>query len=454
MITDLDTLSLPNYSVFPLQAHKNMFVVISENSSSWFITNSTGLDLLKNFDGLRRKEDTTLRNLSAAYHIERDNILNDFSSLVDSIKKVGFFQNERLEDYSSLNVEIKHMYLELTNNCNLQCLHCYLGDRQEGIQELSLEKVKEIITIFEEREGKYITVSGGEIFLYTNWEAVLRFLSKTSIETAVFTNGTLLNEYIIDKLILYNIQNIGLSIHGSRESDCKIRGKEAHDKSIDSLQLLKKKGLIQKVCLSITPVKINKEDLENYCKFALEMGISRINISLFEPRGNGLTNYDLLCLSQEEKNQLIETIYSLAMKYRTSLEIDFTDIRNILTKFTANSLEKEKHPFWQGIHVTANGNVFLSVLCYIPQYLIGNIYREPFSTLLTSKRLKDFMLEVVNRKQTIEECSECTWKYFCGGGNPASTFFQYHTIHRQTPYCRAFKSLFPKLIEQIAVFQA
>jgi radical SAM protein with 4Fe4S-binding SPASM domain len=49
--------------------------------------------------------------------------------------------------------------------------------------------------------------------------------------------------------------------------------------------------------------------------------------------------------------------------------------------------------------------------------------------------------------KNLEECQGCQWVTICQGGCPYSRKLTYGTYNQKTPFCSAFKTLFPRLLE-------
>ena len=117
-------------------------------------------------------------------------------------------QERKRENYSNPPPRtLDVLWLELTNRCNLKCIHCYAdcGRAKNEIKEtLSLNLWKKIIMDASKLSCKRLTFIGGEPLLESG--AILslsRFASElegiASIE--IFTNGTLFRENLLDELV-------------------------------------------------------------------------------------------------------------------------------------------------------------------------------------------------------------------------------------------------------------
>jgi|GEM_PF-2201724 len=70
---------------------------------------------------------------------------------------------------------------------------------------------------------------------------------------------------------------------------------------------------------------------------------------------------------------------------------------------------------------------------------IGSIY--------THRRMEDFKFSHRWSAKNLSECQGCEWATWCQGGCPFTRKLTWNTYDRKSPFCEAFKKLFPDLIK-------
>ena len=105
---------------------------------------------------------------------------------------------------------------ELTSKCNAKCIHCGSNSGCDKLDNLTFEQVKSVVLQLDEIGCIFLTLIGGEYFLYPKWKELLEELSKTKIRIAIVTNALALNEEKLDYLKKMNIRGIGFSMDGSK----------------------------------------------------------------------------------------------------------------------------------------------------------------------------------------------------------------------------------------------
>ena len=131
----------------------------------------------------------------------------------------------------------------ITHKCNLRCLHCYQEDYKN---DLSYQQIKKIFFDYLEylkanNFKGHINITGGEPFLHQNFFQVIDLFEENNITFGILTNGTLLNDDIVERLSRYNnLSFVQISLDGNKKIHDTIRGKGNFKKSLNGIRLLNK----------------------------------------------------------------------------------------------------------------------------------------------------------------------------------------------------------------------
>ena len=89
--------------------------------------------------------------------------------------------------------------LDLTYRCNLNCIHCYLGDNAyvNKHDEMSTKQICTVIDEITEAGCLYFLVTGGEPFLRRDFPEIYGYAKKQGLIITIFTNGTLVTNELI-----------------------------------------------------------------------------------------------------------------------------------------------------------------------------------------------------------------------------------------------------------------
>ncbi len=92
--------------------------------------------------------------------------------------------------------------LELTERCNLHCVHCYLGDqdalRKNRVRELNTAQWLDIINQIADLGCLYLLITGGDPLLRKDFAEIYAHARRRGLLVMVFTNGTLVTDAIVD----------------------------------------------------------------------------------------------------------------------------------------------------------------------------------------------------------------------------------------------------------------
>ncbi len=167
-------------------------------------------------------------------------------------------------------MKVKTVYVEITNQCNLNCRTCYnrSGLNRER-RELSAARLEEILQVFLPYGLERFLLSGGEPTLHTEFDSVLDLVGKyPQISFGVVTNGTNPNRklagYVNDGKM-----SLQISLDGScEEENAKTRGPGNFEKTIAFARQIHntKEPPLLKMVLS----QQNRGDLEAFYRLARE----------------------------------------------------------------------------------------------------------------------------------------------------------------------------------------
>ena len=108
---------------------------------------------------------------------------------------------------------------ELTAACNLKCVHCYIaGPEPERQKDLDPVDVYKILDALQEAGCLYLLLTGGEPLLRNDFADIYTYAKKKGFIITVFTNGTLINDSIIDLFKKMPPFSVEISLYGATEA--------------------------------------------------------------------------------------------------------------------------------------------------------------------------------------------------------------------------------------------
>ncbi len=110
---------------------------------------------------------------------------------------------------------------ELTERCNLRCMHCFInqpaGSREAMSRELTLPQVGYILDQLVDGGCLFLLLTGGEPLLRPDFADIWRYAKQKGLIPSLFTNGTLLTPQIADLLAEWRPSSIEITLYGATQ---------------------------------------------------------------------------------------------------------------------------------------------------------------------------------------------------------------------------------------------
>jgi radical SAM protein with 4Fe4S-binding SPASM domain len=111
--------------------------------------------------------------------------------------------------------------IEITHRCNLNCAHCYIKRQQQPYEdcgkELGTDEWRSLIDEVIEAGCLFLLITGGEPLLRSDFGEIYRYAREKGLLVTVFTNGTLVNEEIVELFTDLPPTMVEISLYGATE---------------------------------------------------------------------------------------------------------------------------------------------------------------------------------------------------------------------------------------------
>lgn len=371
------------------------WLIIALELPSWIVVNEIGIEYIK---GLRKgwTINNLISNIQNKFNISRESAIRNLKSTLIEIDKNMFYQNPL-----QYNNEKNHhqLFLYLTNQCNLNCVHCYLNAGEKLKNELSTDDFKESIhnVNVNYKNINEIVFTGGEPLLRYDIFVLSHYAKNMGFYNILFTNGTLINKKNI-KNIKTNFNLVQISLDGTNSDiNDKIRGENTFNSIIKSIKLVNFNDIPIRISITVSP--LNYFDLkQNLVRFLTELNLERVDVILGPSmrEGRAISNNAYLPDNVETRKKITELYEPLWKEGWGKKRIFFKHDK------------KEHCDYGNNIIIYPNGD-------YLPCPMsppIGNIKNRPINDLIQQIK-KDVEKVSVNN---IPLCAKCDLKYICAGG--------------------------------------
>ena len=115
--------------------------------------------------------------------------------------------------------------LELTNNCNLECIQCFRKKMNRELGYMDVEVFKKLIDEISTYPIAFLRIIGrGEPSLHPELKQIMEYLKDKQIKVEFCTNGALFEKYSMSEILDWNIDLLDISVDGmDKNSYNKIR---------------------------------------------------------------------------------------------------------------------------------------------------------------------------------------------------------------------------------------
>lgn len=336
----------------------------------------------------------------------------------------------------------------LTNRCNLSCLHCYSKATLESKDALATDEIFKTMSDMVQSGIKFIIFSGGEPLTRHDIFDIAARARELGIITYLSTNGLYVHKSNVEKIVAA-FDYIGVSIDGYEETHDLFRGLKGSFKlSMDAIKLLVAHS--DRVGIRFTLTTQTLEDLPFIFELAETYNIPKIYISHLVYSGRGLENR-LMDITEAQRYEAVDFVLGKAFEYYEknqnievvtgNMEMDAiallkqfahrypdhsSKLHDRLIKWGGNSAGRKL------VNIDSYGNVkpdpfFPVPLGTIKEKSFGDIWKDTQSPLLALLRTHPRILE--------GKCSECEYLSICNGGSRARAYAVYGALNAEDPSC-------------------
>ena len=179
--------------------------------------------------------------------------------------------------------------LDLTNRCNLRCVHCYAGAHTSDmtVAEMDTGKILSLLDEISEAGCLYLLITGGEPLIRKDFPEIYRYAKGKGLLITLFTNGTLISDSIIQLFKELPPRVVEISLYGATQQTYEgITGvKGSYEKCLSGIRRLLEHNI--NVRLKTILMTLNSHEFSDIEKTAKEFGVKfRFDAALF-PRLNG-----------------------------------------------------------------------------------------------------------------------------------------------------------------------
>lgn len=342
-----------------------------------------------------------------------------------------------------------------TNSCNLRCTYCYDKDNHNQnvteIRKKANEKFeqeydnlqKDFRILFEEEKRPQIIFHGGEpLLIYPkNLDLFCQDLNKSidNVGYSIQTNGTLIDNEVIDLFKKHHFRSIGVSLDGCNERQNAnrifINGKNCFNTVMNKIHLLKDNNIRFGVIMSVGKEHIGSEkELYNF--------IGKENLSC-DLRPVFASDEDSVSkvMNDEEYSNFFNRLFDIwfdddkrIVRTHGISELYHILKEELVPSYRDHLCSNSDNCFRNFISLDVDSNLYSCNRLYgVNDFYYGNLKNISMDEVM---KKADALLEKRN-KAINKECSSCDRLSRCHGGCIAESYDVYKDIEHKTSMCKS-----------------
>lgn len=334
---------------------------------------------------------------------------------------------------SSVESPYRKALLQITERCNLHCVHCFVSAGNYG-DTMTIEIIHNVvIPRLKDCRVINVTLTGGEPFVHPDILEIVCLLKNNNIKVGICTNGTSISQNQIKSLAKIGNVHLNVSLDGFRtESHGKFRGdKTSFRKTIETISHLSQYRLLQG--LLVTPNNLAEtNEYAEICEFAIQNGAAYVLMNPLSSMGKGVKNQEKFG-ALDEAMRRIKEITSL---FSNRVQIVYTRFPNN-QKLPLISCEAGNI-----IYIFVHGQLticpYLVFAARTPQslynpkeFIVGNIFKDAD----VMDKLDTYKFHERHHFGNNPTCKNCSLNFQCGKGCPAAIVAFGQRIEGLDPIC-------------------
>jgi len=213
---------------------------------------------------------------------------------------------------------------QITNECNLACLHCIeeSGPGKAFRDELDRDGVFRVIDDLMANEVPYLSFSGGEPMLHPHFFEMVERVTSRGSQLKVETNGHYLTPENCERLAALEVKAVQVSLDGASSATFgRMRVRGEFDKTVEGIRNLKRAGVAIEV--NFSPASFNIHEAERIVDLAYELGAASFYSGKTMFTGNAVKAWRHLAVTDEQYEEYFRILARKREEYRGRMRVNY-----------------------------------------------------------------------------------------------------------------------------------
>ncbi len=324
----------------------------------------------------------------------------------------------------------------ITNQCNLECIHCETHAKFPHANELSLQQMTQVADELCDLGCRRVNLTGGEPLLSPHWEGLCKYLKQLGLCVQLITNGTWLDDAMIGRLLRAGVNGLSVSVDGLRDTHNRTRiaptghPTSAFDSTLDGIR----RALPHLPVGIITQInQDNWLELESLGELLGSLGVEHWQLQLAIPNAHVQALGRPYVLAPEQLPALADLIVQGRAHTRFP-PIEVTDTIGYCSRQELEIRNRTVPMMWFGCNA---GVRLLSISCAgkvrgcsgLPaEFDAGSLHHESLADIWNDEKRFSYVTQFDPTRLT-GGCARCLLGTLCRAGCPIMSYYTTGTIY-------------------------
>lgn len=349
---------------------------------------------------------------------------------------------------------LRILQMQLTNQCNLRCDHCYAGSDSHGHRGMTLDQVKRMIDEFVDLGGLRLFLTGGEIMLRPDLEDIIVYAKAQNLFVYLNTNGYAISPEKAKRLVALGVGAVNISVDGAdaETHDSFRRRKGSFDRAMSAVESFCGEGI--PLGVQMTVHKKNLGQAAALFDKVQPKGVSQCYFVRMVPQGRAEENSDLVPTGEEfydtmvalEKRRAAHRAAELAKRALTEPAADAEDAGAEAEPPVAAAIQKGTRctAGTAQVYVRSDGACYPCTALDRDQMCMGHYPQSTLEEIWTRQVGPANDLREFNHG-SIAHCSGCPRQTVCKGGCAGAALSYLGDWRRADPNGCIIKNVFKEV---------
>ena len=216
---------------------------------------------------------------------------------------------------------------QITNECNLACLHCIeeSGPGKAFKDELTTEQAYEVIDQLIKHEVPYVSFSGGEPMIRPDFFGMVERITKGGVGLKIETNGHYLTPENCRKFKEFGVKAVQVSLDGATPASFnKMRVHGRFDAALDGIKNLREAGV--PIEINFVPARFNIKEIGAAVDLAFNIGAYSFYTGKIMYTGNAVRTWSITAPDESDYPLYFDTLREKTEQYKGRMRVYFHEM--------------------------------------------------------------------------------------------------------------------------------